>query len=314
MDDEVKGDGNSVNFSFRMHDPRLGRFFAIDPLANDFCFNSPYAFSQNRVLDAIELEGAEAKIIINSAFYNEKVTSAINNNDGAELERLLIRALESKMPDGSAAATFVPDVNGKTGYSVSNSEGVNLIYKSSELILKSEKIFTTSISKKQNATKSSETKLPEIPISSEDKQKNEKETNTTPLSTPSGSYSIERAVNELNKNSLSGSNSACAKYVRLAIEAGGIQVGHEGERGSAYMYKDILPDIGFSEISNKDYKPQKGDVAVFASIPRHKHGHIAMYNGSQWVSDFKQKSFWVATSYKTANNYKLFRINQNEKH
>jgi hypothetical protein len=26
MDDEVKGDGNSVNISFRMHDPRLGRW------------------------------------------------------------------------------------------------------------------------------------------------------------------------------------------------------------------------------------------------------------------------------------------------
>ena len=25
-DNEVKGDGNSVNISFRMHDPRLGRW------------------------------------------------------------------------------------------------------------------------------------------------------------------------------------------------------------------------------------------------------------------------------------------------
>ena len=31
MDDEIKGDGNSVNYTYRMHDPRLGRFFAIDP-------------------------------------------------------------------------------------------------------------------------------------------------------------------------------------------------------------------------------------------------------------------------------------------
>ncbi len=42
-----------------MHDPRLGRFFAIDPLSKEFPWNSPYAFSENRVIDAFELEGLE---------------------------------------------------------------------------------------------------------------------------------------------------------------------------------------------------------------------------------------------------------------
>jgi RHS repeat-associated protein len=62
-DDELKGDGNSVNYEYRMHDPRLGRFFAIDPLASKFPWNSSYAFSANRLLDAIELEGKEAYFI-----------------------------------------------------------------------------------------------------------------------------------------------------------------------------------------------------------------------------------------------------------
>ncbi|MEO0038251.1 MAG: hypothetical protein RIQ59_1462 [Bacteroidota bacterium] len=58
-DNEVKGEGNSVNFSFRMHDPRLGRFFAIDPLASKYPYNSTYSFSENRVIDCSELEGKE---------------------------------------------------------------------------------------------------------------------------------------------------------------------------------------------------------------------------------------------------------------
>ncbi|HNS41668.1 MAG TPA: hypothetical protein PKN22_02825 [Taishania sp.] len=62
-DDEVKGVGNSVNYKYRMHDPRLGRFFAVDPLAGKYPFYSPYAFSGNRVLDAIELEGLEPVFI-----------------------------------------------------------------------------------------------------------------------------------------------------------------------------------------------------------------------------------------------------------
>ncbi len=62
-DDELKGAGNSVNYKYRMHDPRVGRFFAVDPLAKSYPWNSTYAFSENRVLDAIELEGLEAYFI-----------------------------------------------------------------------------------------------------------------------------------------------------------------------------------------------------------------------------------------------------------
>jgi len=40
---------------------RLGRFFAVDPLSSEYPWNSPYAFSENRVLDGIELEGLEWK-------------------------------------------------------------------------------------------------------------------------------------------------------------------------------------------------------------------------------------------------------------
>ena len=63
-DDELKGAGNSVNYKYRMYDPRVGRFFAVDPLAGVYPWNSVYAFSENRVLDAIELEGLEKYIVI----------------------------------------------------------------------------------------------------------------------------------------------------------------------------------------------------------------------------------------------------------
>lgn len=69
-DDEVKGAGNSVNYTYRMHDPRLGRFFAVDPLAPIYSYNSPYAFSENRVIDGIELEGLE-KVNYNIKFDND---------------------------------------------------------------------------------------------------------------------------------------------------------------------------------------------------------------------------------------------------
>jgi RHS repeat-associated protein len=61
-DDEISGKGNFYNYKYRMHDTRLGRFFVIDPLSSEYAFNSPYAFSENRVIDATELEGLESSM------------------------------------------------------------------------------------------------------------------------------------------------------------------------------------------------------------------------------------------------------------
>ncbi len=58
-DDEIKGEGNSINYKYRMHDPRVGRFFAVDPLFREYAHYSPYSFSGNKVIAYRELEGAE---------------------------------------------------------------------------------------------------------------------------------------------------------------------------------------------------------------------------------------------------------------
>lgn len=58
-DNEIKGEGNSLNYTFRMHDPRIGRFLSLDPLSPQYPHNSPYAFAENRVIDGMELEGLE---------------------------------------------------------------------------------------------------------------------------------------------------------------------------------------------------------------------------------------------------------------
>ncbi len=50
---------NWIEFKWRNHDPAIGRFMSLDPLAEDFYHNSTYAFSENRVIDAVELEGLE---------------------------------------------------------------------------------------------------------------------------------------------------------------------------------------------------------------------------------------------------------------
>ncbi|MGB0870933.1 MAG: RHS repeat domain-containing protein [Flavobacteriales bacterium] len=58
-DDEIKGYGNSVDFGARMYDPRLGRWFAVDPLAGKFPDLSPYNYSINNPVYLTDPNGKE---------------------------------------------------------------------------------------------------------------------------------------------------------------------------------------------------------------------------------------------------------------
>jgi RHS repeat-associated protein len=80
-DDEIKGEGNSLNYTFRMHDPRVGRFLSLDPISAQYPHNSPFAFSENRVIDGIELEGAEYLYTgeEKAEFYNGVIVIKLSN-------------------------------------------------------------------------------------------------------------------------------------------------------------------------------------------------------------------------------------------
>lgn len=50
---------NVHQWRYRMSDPAIGRFWQIDPLAEDYVYNSTYAFAENKLGSDIELEGLE---------------------------------------------------------------------------------------------------------------------------------------------------------------------------------------------------------------------------------------------------------------
>jgi hypothetical protein len=54
-------------FKYRFDDCQIGRFWSIDPLADKYVYNSPYAFSEDKVTTHVELEGLEAEYIFSKA-------------------------------------------------------------------------------------------------------------------------------------------------------------------------------------------------------------------------------------------------------
>jgi RHS repeat-associated protein len=58
-DNEVKGEGNQIDYGFRIYDPRVGRFLSVDPLMKEYPWYTPYQFSGNSPISNIDIDGRE---------------------------------------------------------------------------------------------------------------------------------------------------------------------------------------------------------------------------------------------------------------
>ncbi|HEU5046315.1 MAG TPA: hypothetical protein VFT64_00575 [Rickettsiales bacterium] len=119
---------------------------------------------------------------------------------------------------------------------------------------------------------------------------------------------VKSAIRALQNNAKSHSQSRCAEYVRRALNQGGFGVGlpdNNDEIKQAKDYGQPLEDAGFAAVASTSdsqgcnlyplpgYTPQAGDVAIIQTYPGgNASGHMTMYDGKQWISDFKQIDMW----------------------
>lgn len=116
---------------------------------------------------------------------------------------------------------------------------------------------------------------------------------TVPADAP-GSPIAEKAGEIASENAETKSTGSCARYVRTALEQAGYQE-PPGRPLSAYQYETtgFINKYGFSKIDAGNpltFKPKPGDISITKAFNEHKHGHIAIFDGKNWVSDFKQRS------------------------
>lgn len=139
-------------------------------------------------------------------------------------------------------------------------------------------------------------------------------------------HDIIKAISFLNSNAYRPDSryefgrGQCSPYTPKAINAGfGDERIPTNLAGSAYG--PSLIKAGFSSVSIRNlasYNPLKGDIAVMNGPPGSKScntgiggpcGHIQMFNGSQWVSDFFQtRPFWPGAAYQNATPQLQFQI------
>ncbi|MBK9071083.1 MAG: hypothetical protein IPL79_08800 [Myxococcales bacterium] len=131
-----------------------------------------------------------------------------------------------------------------------------------------------------------------------------------PLAQPKPhSFDIANAVNRLNANAKAESLGRCGTYVRLALQAGGVDV--SGHPVAGANYGPFLLARDFVRISGDDFVA--GDIAVMRAFrgrrKNHPYGHVQMFNGEQWVSDFRQCNFWPGPDYRESQPpYAVYRF------
>ena len=107
-------DLNIDEWKYRVSDPAIGRFWQIDPLAEDYVYNSTYAFAENRVIDGFELEGLEWKSIKDDDTGNTKLqlTIQLYNDSSLSSEKLndRVEAMKTQFAESYSGEGFTGEL------------------------------------------------------------------------------------------------------------------------------------------------------------------------------------------------------------
>jgi len=105
------------------------------------------------------------------------------------------------------------------------------------------------------------------------------------------SSGIHRLISWLDSHAHLHSTHHCAASVRQTMEAAGIETADRPSSGDAGDYGPFLLRHGAQVVPTESYEPKAGDIAVFDRTEDHPAGHIQVFDGQHWVSDFVQHTF-----------------------
>jgi len=119
-------------------------------------------------------------------------------------------------------------------------------------------------------------------------------------------WNAAEAIEHLIRRALPHSSGFCAQFTRRAIAAGGVTLTPPAS-ALAKDYGPCLLAAGF----RREPLPTVftgGDVAVITSCSGAPAGHMAMYSGESWISDFRQRSLYPGPVYRREQpGYAIYR-------
>ncbi|GAB1437435.1 hypothetical protein MASR2M36_01660 [Providencia sp.] len=145
---------------------------------------------------------------------------------------------------------------------------------------------------------------------------------------------MDVTIKKINQNAIEIQKSfafgkgECAKYVKLALIHGGASIENSAIR-SAKDYGPWLIENGFTPVPGAQAQKEgisysilgqkKGDVVIIERLkkpnkPESIHGHIALFDGKHWVSDFvQQRGFYPNQEYRDESTpFVLYRYAGNQ--
>lgn len=132
-----------------------------------------------------------------------------------------------------------------------------------------------------------------------------------------GGFNEDKAISYLKNNFILPYGAGqCINHMVPALIEGGITGLNGKPIKAACLYGSILKNLGFVTV-NRTNTYYKGDIAIIQGYDGGKFcegsgvvcGHIQMYDGKQWISDFPQsRPFWPGKGYADATPSPSFEI------
>src|SRR5690606_3222924 len=69
------------DYGMRIYNPGLGKFLSVDPLTKQYPELTPYQFASNTPIQAIDLDGAEAWVVIKETKYGQTSLKLVFDKD-----------------------------------------------------------------------------------------------------------------------------------------------------------------------------------------------------------------------------------------
>ena len=269
----------NYDFGARHYDPRIGRWTGVDLLAETYENVSPYNYVANSPINNIDANGMD---------FSQGIPCPKWGEPGGGLFSAGANVL------ASFAAGLLGSVgNGPVALDKANAPG-------QQASLQSRSNITSSLNEDGTTVQEG---------GGDPGGKKEANANQGRGDPQRSGFNIPDAIATLNARAQDCSSGKCATFVRIALQAGGINTSDRpASTVSAKNYGPYLLKKGFNLVNPNGYTPVAGDVAVFDGFSGHPNGHIEMYNGNQWISDFKQNYFTPGPAYrKPPDPYQIFR-------